>query len=134
MTVVVKEIYTFNQEDATIGVRYPSTFDLETLVDKEDPSGLRQIHVARGLAKNDFGFFVTILDLDGADRESFLMTSYMDKGRGVIIPSDDVIASPELHLTTELARKIALVEEDEIRQFGLGSLINVVKKQYPGIK
>jgi hypothetical protein len=134
MTVIVKEIYTFDQHAAKIDMRYPSRFEIPTLTDESDPDKLRQHHIGRGLQKNDFGFFVHVLTDVSADYESFLMTSYMDKGLGVIIPSDTVMASPGRHLTAELARKIALVEEDCIRQFGLSSLIDAVKKQYPGIK
>lgn len=133
MAIHVEEIYTFDQDTKSIGVRHPSRLTLNSFTEDE-PSTFRSVHVASGLSSNDFGFFVDVINNDWVDRESFLMTSYMKRGHGLIKPSDDVMARPDLHMTTELARKIAFADPDDIRQFGLGSLIDFVKKRYPNFK
>lgn len=134
MIIHASEVFTVDENAASIDIRHSSNFELETFVFDALPDSLNAIHVARGMAKNDFGLFVTAINSEGASMESFLMQRYMGKGRGIIVPSDKVLESPGHMLSSELARKISVVHPEEIEQFGLASLISVVKKQYPGIR
>jgi hypothetical protein len=134
MIIHASEVFTVDEDAASIDVRHIENFELETFIFDALPDSLRAIHVARGMARDDFGLFVTAINNDGAAMESFLMQRYMGDGRGIIVPSDKVLESPGHMLSSELARKISIVHPEEIEQFGLSSLISVVKKQYPGIK
>jgi len=134
MIIHANEVYTVNHHAQAIDVRHADCFSFETLIAGSLPGSLHAMHVARGLAENDFGLFVTVVNDEGVTRESFLMQNYMGDGRGLIVPSDDVLKSPGNFLSSELARKISVVHPEEIIQFGLGSLIKAVKRQYPKLR
>lgn len=126
--------YTVDEELRSTAPRDPRGITLDTLRTNARLSKMERKIYVDGVCPDDLAVIAACVDTDAAIEIRYLMTSYAPRGRGVLVPGNQVLDSPHTHMTSELARKVSILPLEELTEFGIDSLAGYVKQRYPNIK
>jgi len=86
-----------------------------------------------GVKKDDLAIFGASLDDDGVCSHDFLVLR-MTGPHGQVAPTELIEKYPNHMITKELARKLSIVNEEELIQFGIESIVSAARQRFPNLR
>lgn len=71
-----------------------------------------------------------LIDEDGAEEIPYLV-SHVDRDTAIVVPAELIEHEVRTYGTLELSRRLRGIDPDELAQFGIDSLTNVLFDRFP---